>query len=281
MKTDEIKDLFALFEQAASESEGIECWSARELQELLGYSKWENFEKVIQKAKESCHQAGEQVENHFPDVRKMVLIGSESQREIQDILLTRYACYLVAQNGDSRKSEIAFAQTYFAVQTRRAEVIEKRLLEQERVKAREKLTQTERQLSGILYERGVDDKGFAVIRSKGDQALFKMSTQQLKRRMNIPDSRPVADFLPTVGIKAKDLAAEMTNINVQAKDLHGQTPIEKEHVDNNQAVRDMLLQRGIQPENLKVDEDVKKLQRKLDSEGKRVLKDAKKKGKGK
>jgi len=277
MKSEEIKALFVLFESAAAELEGVECWSARELQDLLGYSKWENFEKVIQKAKDACKNAGEEVDYHFPDVRKMVKIGSGAEKEIDDILLTRYACYLIAQNGDSRKQEIAFAQNYFAVQTRRYELVEQRLLEFERVKAREKLSQTEKRLSGILYERGVDNQGFAIIRSKGDQALFRLNTQMLKRKMGVPDSRPVADFLPTISIKAKDLAAEMTGLNVQSKDLKGQSKIEKEHIDNNLAVRDMLTKRGIIPENLPAAEDVKKLQRKLDGDEKKVLKGTKKK----
>ena len=189
-------------------------------------------------------------------------------------MLTRYACYLIAQNGDSRKPEIAFAQTYFAVQTRRAEVIEKRLAEYERVQAREKLTQTEKQLSEILYERGIDDKGFGIIRSKGDQALFLISTQKLKLKLGVPKNRPVADFLPTVSIKAKDLAAEMTSVNVQNKDLKGHNPIEKEHVDNNAAVRNMLLDRGIKPEELPAAEDVKKVQRKLEKEDNKGLNNA-------
>lgn len=277
MKSDEIRNLFSQFEAAASDLEGVECWSARELQELLGYSKWENFEKVIQKAKDACSNAGELIENHFPDIRKMVEIGSKTERAIEDIALTRYACYLIAQNGDSKKEEIAFAQNYFAVQTRRAELVEQRFLEYERVKAREKLSQTEKQLSGILYERGVDNQGFAIIRSKGDQALFRLNTQMLKRKMGVPDSRPVADFLPTISIKAKDLAAEMTGLNVQSKDLKGQTKIEKEHIDNNFAVRNMLTQRGIVPENLPPAEDVKKLQRKLDGDEKKLLKGTKKK----
>ncbi|MDB4901645.1 MAG: damage-inducible protein [Mucilaginibacter sp.] len=277
MKTEEIKQLFERFESAASEIEGIECWSAREMQILLGYSKWENFEKVIEKAKESCKNAGENIADHFPDIRKMIQAGKGAQQMIDDIALTRYACYLVAQNGDSRKSEIAFAQNYFAVQTRRAEIIEQRLLEYERVKAREKLTQTEKQLSGILFERGVDSKGFAIIRSKGDQALFRLSTQQLKNKFGIPETRPVADFLPTISIKAKDLAAEMTGLNVQTKDLKGHNPIEKEHIDNNTAVRKMLAERGIYPENLPIADDVKKIQRKLDTDDKNVLKDSKKK----
>ncbi|MEY4030138.1 MAG: hypothetical protein RJA90_1337 [Bacteroidota bacterium] len=277
MKAEQIKELFAQFEATASEYEGIECWSARELQHLLGYSKWENFQKVIDKAKESCKNAGEQISDHLPDVRKMVPIGSGAEKEIDDILLSRYACYLIAQNGDSRKEEIAFAQNYFAVQTRRAELVEQRLLEYERVKAREKLSQTEKQLSGVLYERGVDEKGFGIIRSKGDQALFRLTTQQLKKKMQVPDGRPVADFLPTISIKAKDLAAEMTSLNVQNKNLKGHNPIEMEHVDNNIAVRDVLTKRGIVPENLPPAEDVKKVQRKLASDGKHVLKDTRKK----
>ncbi len=277
MKSDEIKSLFSQFEAAASDLEGVECWSARELQDLLGYSKWENFEKVIIKAKDACRNAGELIENHFPDIRKMVEIGSKTERLVDDIALTRYACYLIAQNGDSRKEEIAFAQNYFAIQTRRAELVEQRILEFERVKAREKLSQTEKQLSGILYERGVDNQGFAIIRSKGDQALFRLNTQMLKRKMGVSDSRPVADFLPTISIKAKDLAAEMTGLNVQSKDLKGQTKIEKEHIDNNLAVRNMLTQRGIVPENLPPAEDVKKLQRKLDGDEKKLLKGTKKK----
>lgn len=277
MKTEEIKELFSLFEAAASELEGIECWSARDLQRLLGYTKWKNFEKVILKAKDACRNAGEEMDYHFPDVRKTIPMPKGAEKEIDDILLTRYACYLIAQNGDSRKEEIAFAQNYFAVQTRRAELVEKRILEFERIKAREKLSQTEKQLFGILYERGVDSQGFAVIRSKGDQALFNINTQMLKRKMGVPDSRPVADFLPTISIKAKDLAAEMTGLNVQNKDLKGQAKIEKEHVDNNLAVRNMLTQRGIVPENLPPADDVKKLQRKLDGDEKKMLKGTKKK----
>jgi DNA-damage-inducible protein D len=276
MKTEEIKELFTQFEAITTELEGIECWSARELQKLLGYSKWENFEKVIKRAKDACTNAGEDTNNHFPDIRKTIPMPKGAEKEIDDILLTRYACYLIAQNGDSRKEEIAFAQNYFAVQTRRSEIIEQRLLEFERVKAREKLSQTEKQLSGILFERGVDSKGFGLIRSKGDQALFRLSTIQLKKKMGIPDNRPVADFLPTISIKAKDLAAEMTGLNVQSKDLKGQNRIENEHVENNKAVRQMLTQRGIIPENLPTAEDVKKIQRKLDSDDKKVLKESKK-----
>ena len=273
MKKEEITALFGKFESISCEVEGTECWSARELQPLLGYAKWDNFiNNVVVKAKEACLNAGEDVQNHFPDVGKMVSIGYGVEKQINDILLTRYACYLIAQNGDSRKPQIAFAQTYFAVQTRKAEVIEQRLLDCERLKAREKLSQTEKQLSGILYERGIDNKGFAIIRSKGDQALFNLSTQMLKKRMNVPTNRPIADFLPTISIKAKDLAAEMTNVNVQTKDLYGQSPIEKEHIDNNTAVRDMLLQRGIKPEWLSPDEDIKKVQRRINKDNKKNLK---------
>lgn len=272
MKTEEIKDLFKKFEGIVCEYNGVECWSARELYQLLGYTQWRNFEAIIGKAKSACANAGEEITYHFADVSKMITLAKGAEREVNDIFLTRYACYLTAQNGDARKPEIAFAQNYFAVQTRRAELVEQRLLDYERVKARTKLAETEKVLSGVLYERGVDNKGFAIIRSKGDKALFHLDTNMLKRKLGVPDGRPLADFLSTLGIKAKDLAAEMTSINVQQKDLYGQNPIEQEHVDNNTAVREMLVSRGIHPEQLPAGEDVKKVERRLKSEEKKIVK---------
>lgn len=271
MKAEEIKNLFDSFESIAIEYEGVECWSARELYSVLGYAKWERFRDALDRAKESCRNAGESVADHFADAGKMVKLGSGAERRIDDVMLTRYACYLVAQNGDPRKPEISFAQNYFAVQTRRAELVHQRLLDYERVRARAKLADTEHHLSGILYERGVDAKGFAIIRTKGDQALFGLNTAMMKRKVGAPDKRPLADFLSTLAIKAKDFAAEMTSVNVQQKDLHGQAGIEREHIDNNSAVRGMLLDRGIRPESLPPAEDIKKVERRLKADEKKIL----------
>lgn len=271
MKKEQIQELFAQFEAASGEVNGIECWSARELQLVLGYSEWRNFMKVVEKAQEACQAAGEAVSDHFVGINKMVTLGSGSERVIEDIALTRYACYLVAQNGDPAKPAIAFAQTYFAVQTRKQEVVEQRLLDVARVSARDKLIKSEKKLSGIIYERGVDHAGFAVIRSKGDQALFGgAGTNDMKRKLGVPDGRPLADFLSTLAIKAKDFATEMTSHNVLEKDLHGTKTISDEHVASNKAVRNSMLQRGIRPEELGAGEDVKKVERRLKSGEKQI-----------
>lgn len=278
MKKEQIQQLFEQFENACYDYNGIECWSARDLQGIFNYAEWRNFLKVIDKAKEACKNSGGEIVHHFVGTNKMIELAKGAQREIEDIALTRYACYLIAQNGDSAKTEIAFAQTYFAVQTRKQEIIEQRLLDIARVTAREKLTKSEKKLSGIIYERGVDEKGFAMIRSKGDQALFGgFTTNDMKQKLQVPDNRPLADFLPTLSIKAKDFASELTSHNVTEKDLKGENTISKEHIDNNLAVRKMLIERGVKPEQLPPSEDLKKVQRRLDGDEKKMLKEGKKK----
>lgn len=272
MKTELIHTLTSSFEAHAQQTEGgTECWLARDLQYLLGYTKWDNFLNVVSKAKTACEISGHDVKDHFADVGKMVDLGSGSQREVDDIMLTRYACYLIAQNGDPKKEAVAFAQTYFALQTRRAELIEQRLLEAERVSARHKLTKTEKELSGVIYEQTGGNQDFALIRSKGDHALFGKSTQAMKATWKVPGSRPLADFAPTIILKAKDFATEITIHNARAHQLDSEKAIAHEHVTNNEAVRKTLLNRGIRPEHLPPAEDVKKVERRLASEQKKSL----------
>ncbi|MCK9632569.1 MAG: DNA damage-inducible protein D [Methanoregula sp.] len=271
MKPAIIKRLHKNFEDYVHVQEGVEFWFARDLQILLGYTQWRNLLNVIDKAKESCKNSDHEISDHFADVSKMVVIGSGTERSIEDIKLTRYACYLIAQNGDPRKEEIAFAQSYFAVQTRKQEIIEDHIRLAERLKARKHLKDSEKELSRNIYERGVDESGFARIRSKGDVALFGgYSTHVMKARMEVPDSRPLADFLPTVTITAKNLATEITNFNVTKEDMKGEDPITIEHVQNNQDVRDLLLKRGIRPEALPPEEDLMKLERRVRSQEKKI-----------
>ncbi|HFI0177975.1 TPA: DNA damage-inducible protein D [Streptococcus suis] len=258
-----------------TENEFIDYWYARDLMPLLGYERWENFHKAIQRAMNSVETSDTKVSDHFREVTKMVPLGSGSERPVKDYMLTRYACYLIAINGDTNKEEIAFAQSYFAVQTRKQELIEKRLHYIERTEARGKLKESEKRLSQNIYERGVDDKGFGRIRSKGDTALFGgHSTQEMKERLGVKNNRPLADFLPTLTIAAKNLATEMTNYNVEENNLHGEKSITDEHVLNNTTIRNMLGQRGIKPEELPPAEDLKKLERKVKQQNKKLIKEA-------
>ena len=274
MKTELVQSLTSTFEAHAQQTEGgVEYWLARDIQILLGYTEWRNFNNTaISRAKTACEASGHPVADHFVGVNKMVDLGSGSRREIEDIMLTRYACYLIAQNGDPKKSEIAFAQTYFAIQTRRAEIIEQRLLEAERVSARKKLSATEKELSEVIYEQTGGNEDFALIRSKGDQALFSKSTRAMKAQWKVPDNRPLADFAPTIILKAKDFAAEITIFNARQHGMTSESAISDEHITNNNAVRDTLLERGIRPEHLPAAEDVKKVERRIASEEKKSLK---------
>lgn len=276
MDKQDISLLKSKFDELAhvDESTGIEFWYARELQAAFSYSQWRRFNEVIEKAKLSCNVSGNIVSNHFADVGKMVDLGSGATREIADVKLTRYACYLIAQNGDPRKEEIAFAQSYFAQQTRKQELIEEHMKNLQRLENRDKLRASEKQLSKNIYERGVDDAGFGRIRSAGDFALFGRSTQSMKERYGVTKGRPLADFLPNLTIAAKNLATEMTNYNTEAKDLYGETSITHEHVQNNSTIRNMLGERGIKPENLPPAEDIKKVERRVKSNEKKLAKDS-------
>ena len=257
------------------QEEAVEFWYARDLMALLGYDRWENFHKAIERAIDSCKASEIEPADHFRSVTKMVQIGSGAERAVKDYMLTRYACYLIAQNGDPRKEEIAFAQSYSAVQTRKQELIEERIAYIERTEARGKLRESEKRLSQNIYERGVDDAGFGRIRSRGDQALFGgKSTQEMKKKLGVSDKRPLADFLPTLTIAAKNLATEMTNYNVEEKDLQGESAITSEHVQNNQSVRDTLGSRGIKPEELPPSEDIKKLERRVKSQEKKLVQES-------
>jgi len=269
-----VKSLTTNFEAHAQQTEtGVEFWLARDIQYLLGYTKWDNFLNVVSKAKTACDGSGHAVPDHFADVGKTIAMPKGAEKEVPDLMLSRYACYLIAQNGDPRKQEIAFAQTYFAVQTRKAELIEQRLLDAERVSARKKLSATEHELSEVIFEQvGGSNQDFAVIRSKGDHALFGKSTQAIKSQWKVPDGRPLADFAPTIILKAKDFAAEITIFNARQHQMNTESAVSSEHVTNNAAVRKTLLERGIRPESLPAAEDVKKVERRLLSEDKKVLK---------
>ena len=277
MKKEIIVQLNKTFEESAYTQNGVEYWMARDIQKLLDYTEWRNFLLVIDKAKIACMNSGQNISDHFVDVNKTIPMPKGAEKDIQDIMLTRYACYLIAQNGDPRKEQIAFAQSYFAIQTRRQELLEERIALVERVRAREKLADTESELSGVVYERGVDGEGFARLRSKGDHALFGgYTTLDMKKKLGVPEKRPLADFLPTITIKAKDLAAEITSFNTKKNNLRGEPAITGEHIKNNRDVRDLLGKSGIRPEALPPEEDIKKLQRRLKSEGKKIAKDVKK-----
>lgn len=278
MKPEVINNYFNEFNRFVYEADGLEFWFARDLQNLLGYSKWDNFLNVIEKAKTACRNSGIKIDDHFADTARVTKMPNGGDKEVSDIFLTRYACYLIAQNGDSSKEQIAFAMSYFAIQTRKQELLEKRIIEIERLQIREKLSYSEKMLSGMIFEKGADSQGFAMIKSKGDQALFGgYNTSEMKKRLGVPNKRSLADFLPMITIKAKDFANEITIFNLKkdgsAKSIDG---ISLDHEQNNRDVRKLLLQKGIKPEDLPAEEDVKKLQRKLKSNDKLIIKNTKK-----
>ncbi|MES0490907.1 MAG: DNA damage-inducible protein D, partial [Leptospirales bacterium] len=265
MQLDLFRKQFESFEEIWHDDNGVEFMYARDLQGLLGYKEWRNFTKVLDRAKSSCDNSKQVVVKHFVDINKMVRLGSGSQRKVEDIQLTRYACYLVAQNGDSRKQEIAFAQNYFAVQTRKLELIVERLQDLDRLETRNKLKGTEQEFSDIIFERiegGDTQKGFALgrIRSKGDEAFFGgHTTSEMKEKLNVPKKQPLHDYTDTVIMKGKDFASAMTNYNVKANDINGENPITEEHVTNNISVRRSMRERGIEPEEIPPREDIKKV----------------------
>lgn len=270
MKKDIIKHLTSDFESFANQTEnGIEFWFARDLQHLLGYTEWRNFGKVINKAKTACETAGHRILDHFVDVNKTITMPKGASKDIPDFMLTRFACYLIAQNGDPKKEPIAFAQNYFAVKTRQFEVIEQRIKDWEQLNARQKLSLSEKELSELIYERTGNEKNFGMIRSKGDEALFGFTTSQMKKKLGVQQNKPLADFLPTITIKAKDFATEITIFNVKEKDIQPGNRIAWEHIRNNKGVRDLLIKRGIKPEELPPEEDVKKLERRVKTEDKK------------
>ncbi len=272
MKTEVIKHLVYDFESHAKKTkDGIEFWLARDLQKLLGYDKWNNFFNVILKAKTACATSGHKLEDHFADVGKTIKMPKGAEKEVPDLILTRYACYLIAQNADPRKEQVSFAQNYFAVQTRKFEIIEKRIQEFERVTARHKLTETEKDLTSVIYQQTGNDKNLGLIRSKGDKALFGYTTSEMKDRLGIPQARALADFQPTIILKAKDFATEITIFNTKAKGLHSEQSISDEHVTNNTSVRRTLISRGIVPERLPAEEDIKKVERQIKSEEEKNL----------
>ena len=273
MRKEEVDRLRVRFDDYAhTDEDGVEYWLARDIMRPLGYARWENFNEALKRAMASCETAEVPVAAHFREVAKMVDAGV-AKRKIIDYRLTRYACYLIAQNGDVRKPEIALAQAYFATRTRESEVIGQRVAELQRLSARHLLSETETHFAGLAFERGVDARGFARIQSRGDRALFGgRDTRAMKRQLGIPEKKPLADGLSTLAINAKNLAASMTTYNIEKKDLQGLSQIEVEHVDNNRGVRSVLMERGIKPESLPAEEDTKKIERRVRADEKKLSK---------
>ena len=240
----------------------FEFWSARDLMKWLWYKKWQTFEKVIEKAEVACNNSLIESKNHFTDASKMVWLGSWSNRNIKDYFLTRYACYLIAQNWDSRKIEISLAQTYFASQTRKLELAEQEIENNKRLEARKKLAKSEKQIEDTIYSRWIKlPVEFATFKNKKIEALYNISIKQLKAKRWIPENRALADFDSEVELKAKDFIYAMTDHNIKEKNIIWKQNLNEELVSNAKETRNTMLKRWIVPEELRAQEDLKLIEK--------------------
>ncbi len=269
---DTIQKNLESIKRVSNDDHPMEFWSARDLMPMLGYTKWQKFTEVIERAKAACKLSGQNIDDHVTGAGKMIATGKGATRKIEDFFLTRYAFYLIAQNGDPRKPEIALAQTYFATQTRKQELLEQRDMESKRLDARAKLRETESKIESTVYERGIKyPVEFATFKNKHIEALYGgISASQLKKIRKIPPKRSLADFDSHVELKAKDFALAMTDHNIKEKDIRGKEAMNTEVVKNSRETRQALLNRGIKPEHIKPEEDLKLVESRKNKEAKRI-----------